>query len=258
MKIINILKVTRERFNLNNCVGIPKPLIQIGGKPLITRWMEQLQLLVDKKYITRNDIFVVTNNLYYKQFLNWSKTVNLSSDQIINDMTSDNSNRIGAVADIELVIQKKNIKGESIMIIGGDTLFDKDFNIISIVEEHFKHKKSIVLSYKIKNEEELSKYGILQIDQKNKRVIKFLEKPKVSKSRLACPCFYILDYNSISLISKFLNEIQHLEKKDAPGHFIKYLVNDTNNIILTIEISKRFDIGNLKDLIETNEYFCSS
>ncbi|XP_072274923.1 glucose-1-phosphate thymidylyltransferase-like [Pyxicephalus adspersus] len=232
--------------------GVPKPLLPIGKFPLISYWVEALQARDETK-----DIFVVTNDFYYTKFKEWAK--NYPSVKVLNDGTSSNEKRLGAVSCIQLVIERFRID-DHIVVIGGDTLFYEDFHLQDVLEKYEtlhegNNQANLVLSYNCK-EEETRKYGILETDE-NQRITALLEKPSPTDttSRQACPCFYVFSKHTVPLVKDFLMEKKDapIGEKDAPGLFLSWLV--IRKPVYCHPISGRFDVGNLESYIKCNEYF---
>ncbi|XP_018428922.1 PREDICTED: uncharacterized protein LOC108801531 isoform X1 [Nanorana parkeri] len=232
--------------------GVPKPLLPIGKLPLISYWVEALKASDD----TQN-IFVVTNELYYRKFKEWAE--NYPCVQVINDGTSSNEERLGAVSCLQLAIDRFKID-DHIMVIGGDTLFYEDFHLQRVLEKYEALHKvddqaNLVLSYSCK-EEEMRKYGILETDE-NQKITALLEKPSATDttSRQACPCFYVFCKHTLLLVKEFLIEKKDapISEKDAPGLFLSWLVK--RKPVYCHPLFGRFDVGNLESYIKCNDYF---
>ncbi|XP_077978996.1 UTP--glucose-1-phosphate uridylyltransferase-like [Glandiceps talaboti] len=201
-----------------------------------------------------------TNGFYYNQFEEWAK--NFPNVKILNDNTTSNETRLGAVACIHLAVTQFDIQ-ESLIVIGGDTLFGSDFSLQEIITKYKGYNDnqgntSLVL-YNECNDDETHRHGILEIDEENK-VVTFLEKPNPedTPSRKACPCFYIYSKEVLNMLETFLHD--HTDKplvlRDAPGHFVKYITDRT--VLFAEKTSQRFDIGNLQSYIECNDYFITN
>ncbi|XP_053554578.1 UTP--glucose-1-phosphate uridylyltransferase-like [Bombina bombina] len=237
---------------LKHLIGIPKPLLPVGQLPLISYWVKALKETDDIL-----DIFVITNALYYSKFEEWAQ--NCSSVTVINDGTSSNEGRLGAVSCLQLVIDNFNVN-DDVIVIGGDTLFFEDFHLREILSK-FKtlytdsQETNLVLSYPCKNEE-TKKYGILETDE-NLKVTALLEKPSAedTTSRQACPCFYVFSKHTLHLVQVFLEgkKSSPLEEKDAPGNLLSWLVK--RKPVYVHKISGRFDVGNLESYLICNKYF---
>lgn len=238
----------------DHLLNVPKPLLPIGNKPLISHWMPYLQSLE----IT--DVYVVTNGANHHLFMEWAKEY--PEVKLVCEESLTNLNRSGAVACIQLAVSQFE-DNEDTIIIAGDTLFDSDFDIKHIVKQFSTFKESkenanVVVTVAVPDEA-VHLYGILETDE-DSQVTSFLEKPQSTdtSSRKSCPCFYILNKSSLPLLEDFLEERKFLpkESRDATGHFIKYLFQFKP--VYAVDASMRFDVGNLKSYVSCNEYFTSS
>ena len=62
-------------------LNTPKPLLPVQGKPIINHILEKLEDVEDVE-----EIYVVTNNKFYTDFMQWKETVTCSKPlTIIND-----------------------------------------------------------------------------------------------------------------------------------------------------------------------------
>ena len=214
----------------------PKSLLQIGGKPIINYITNQLQ----------NKIYIVTNQKFYDQFIEWAKTQN-KDIEIINDNTTSNETRLGGIGDLYFTIKLKNIN-DDILVLGGDNVFD--FKIKDFIE-FFKQKQAPVIAlYDVQDLELAKLYGIVELD-KNRKIISFEEKPKNPKSTLASTCFYVFPKEFIKEIYKYM---QTSNNKDGPGYLIKHFYTK-QPIYGFVFKGNWFDIGNLEQYKKANEIF---
>uniref|UniRef100_A0A0K2TAP0 Nucleotidyl transferase domain-containing protein n=1 Tax=Lepeophtheirus salmonis TaxID=72036 RepID=A0A0K2TAP0_LEPSM len=237
--------------------GIPKPLLPIGGKSLINRWLTILENLENTFDPLIN---VVVNQKYFHLYEEWSNDVN-SRDRstlkvnLINDGSTNNDNRQGAIKAISLGIQYR-LECSNFLVIAGDTLYLDDFKIDNIV--HFFKKKcgTTILTCPV-NEDDVSKRGIVEVDGKTKRVLSFIEKPlpHETKSRLQCPAFYLFNEDSVAFLEAFICETKYLPLvvRDAPGHFLSYLI--PRSPVFGYSIKGRFDVGGLESYLECDKAF---
>ncbi|KAF7655814.1 hypothetical protein LDENG_00049480 [Lucifuga dentata] len=231
--------------------GTAKPLLPVGRCALISHWIHALSASGSV-----DGICVVTNALYQAAFEDWA--AQFSNVEILSDQTRSNDERLGAVACLQLAVKHFNIE-DDVIVIGGDTLFKEDF-CLSRVKERFSDLQAkcddscLVLSYQCKDEE-THKYGILEVDE-DLRVLCIKEKPLPSetKSRRACPCFYMFSKNTLVLLDNFLEEKKKapIEEKDAPGNFLSWLIS--RKPVYIHQISGRFDVGNLPSYVECDLY----
>lgn len=95
----------------------PKHLLKVGRMLVIDHVMASIETL------PVSDVFLVTNNKFYDQFVEWSK--GLSTDinvNILNDGTQSNQERLGIVGDICYAIKAGDIN-DDLFIAGGDNLY---------------------------------------------------------------------------------------------------------------------------------------
>uniref|UniRef100_A0A671V241 Zgc:136439 n=1 Tax=Sparus aurata TaxID=8175 RepID=A0A671V241_SPAAU len=232
--------------------GTAKPLLPVGRCALVSHWVQALTAsgCVDS-------IYVVTNAVYHAAFEEWAS--NFTNVKILNDQTTTNEGRLGAVACLQLAVKHFKID-DHVLVIGGDTLFKEDFSLSKVKETFSNHQAKcedscLVLSYQCKDEE-TRKYGILEVDG-DLRILCMKEKPlpTETKSRRACPCFYVFSKNSLPLLDTFIEEKKEapIEEKDAPGNFVSWLI--PRKPVYVYQISGRFDVGNLPSYIECDLYF---
>jgi NDP-sugar pyrophosphorylase family protein len=234
---------------------LPKALLPIGGKPLISHWIHQWSGSLQ-------DVFLVTNAHFYTQLLDWASPLGIPSQHIINDGTLSNQDRLGAIADIQFAMDFCHLGSDApMLIVAGDTLMLHDFQLEMVLGEFEKHPDwdGLVLYYQC-DEEETKRTGILDVDLTSKQVCGFLEKPTASETTLrnACPCFYLLRPSALKQISIFLEEMKNrpLAEWDATGKLLQWLYPRAR--IHALPISGRLDVGHLPSYLEADAYMHES
>jgi len=245
-----ILADTSGKFDkLRN---LPKPLIPLGGKPLLDYWIEDLKRC--SEWIS--NIYIVSNDHFYHQFEKWAHARSFPVKNIINDGTSANDRRLGAVADLLLGIEERKNTKSDLLVIAGDTLFLAEFDLRQFISQYHKLESgSLIPYYSLKNHAEVAKRGIIELDDKS-RVIGFREKPKPeeTKSNKAVPPLYLFSKEVLPLVHAFVNdETTTRDERDAPGMFLAWLYK--RHPVHATAVSGRFDVGGLVDYVEANEYF---
>ncbi|CAH1788257.1 unnamed protein product [Owenia fusiformis] len=241
----------KESTEYKHLIGVPKPLLPIGNKPLISHWYDTIE-----KTEEIDGVYVVTNAKNHKSFEEWAK--GKANVELVCDGSTSNETRTGAVAAIGLTIEHFNIN-DSLIVIAGDTLFFDDFRLQGILESYKNIQgdqgAASMLVYTICSDDEVSKRGILETE--GTRVCAFLEKPNPdnTESRKACPCFYVLHKESLPLVKQFLNEMKDLplKSRDAPGNFISHLIQ--RHPVHAVEISGRYDVGGLQSYVTCHQHF---
>ena len=113
---------SRCRFrNVRKSVDFPtpKPLLEVAGKSILERLLDKINV-IDKI----NHVYVVTNSRFAQQYQDWVGSFQYNKPlTVIDDGTTSNENRLGAIGDIQFVIEQADIS-DDLMILAGDNLFD--------------------------------------------------------------------------------------------------------------------------------------
>ncbi len=221
-----------------------KSLIKVAGKPIIEHILLRIEEVADV-----DKIFIVTNDSFFKDFLDWKKNYTSNIEvKIINDKTSSNEKRLGAIGDIHFVVSNEDID-DDILVIGGDNIFD--FCLVHL-DRFFREKiTSVIALYDIKDKSKAAnKYGIVQTD-KNNKILEFYEKPSMPKTSLVSTACYILSREDLRELEECIKENKKL---DNLGDFIKYL-SAKKHVYGYIFSERWFDIGSHEQLLEAEEYW---
>jgi len=219
----------------------PKPLLNVGGKSIIDYILKKI------KEININEVYVVTNRRFYPDFVHWSKKVKTPLKiKIINDGTKSNEDRLGAIGDINFVIQDQKIN-DNLLVIAGDNLFG--FSLAKFVDFFNQKRCSIVAFHDLKNPEKVrGKYGVGIL--KETEVIDFEEKPLFPKSALASTACYLFRKDDLVHIESLIKN----KRADAPGNLIKYLteISEVHGFVFD---EHWFDIGTFESLEEAKKVY---
>lgn len=184
----------------------------VAGKPIIEHIIAKVEELGSV-----DSIYIVTNDKFYLQFLDWSKTFSSNIPvKILNDNTKSNETRLGSIGDINFAIEKEKIN-DDFLIVNSDNLFS--FSLKGMFN-HFKRNSVPLISlYDVKTIEEAKKFGIPVLG-KNNKVLEFIEKPKQPSSTFASIGIYFYPKKVIPLIKKYLAEGN---SPDTTGGFVEWL-----------------------------------
>lgn len=189
-----------------------KALLPIGGKPMIDYIVEQMDTVAEL-----DEIYVVTNSRFAAQFREWAGQVkSRAAVTILDDGTTCDENRLGAIGDISFVIEEMRIDDE-LMVIAGDNFFT--YSLRDYVD--FFHEKGCdcVCVKEWADEKELSQFGVALLDADG-RVLDIEEKPEKPKSHLAVFAAYLYRRDTVPLFAEYLSAGN---KPDAPGNFPAWL-----------------------------------
>jgi len=222
----------------------PKPLLEVKGKPLVEHIISHFSNIPEI-----NEILVVTNEKFSLNFEQWAEEAKSKIPiKIINDMTTSNDDRLGAVGDMKYAIDETGVD-DDLLVIAGDNLFEYR---LSDFYKFFKEKNASVVAAKDMGslEEVKEKFGVVTLDE-NQKIIDFQEKPSEPKSTLAATACYIFTKEDVQSISKYIEEDN---APDNAGDFIKWLANH-KPVYGFVFSEKWFDIGSFENLGKAREEF---
>ena len=213
--------------------NFPKPLLDIKGKALIDYLIDDLE---SKKLI--DEYIIVSNHKFINHFNEW-KNKRTENIVVLDDGSTDNDNRLGAVKDMWFAIENANID-DDILVLAGDNLLD--FSLKGFIDFSNNKNGNAVMRYYEGELLRLQRTGVAVVDD-NEKIVGMEEKPKEPKSNWAIPPFYIFKKECLKEIK---NGINSGCKVDAPGGFIEWFCK-RNNVYAYEMPGKRIDIGNLDD-----------
>jgi glucose-1-phosphate thymidylyltransferase len=224
----------------------PKPLLPVAGKPMVEYVLDNLAPIggIDR-------VYVVTNAKFAGHFQTWSDNYRATKSKlnftIVNDGSTDDTNKLGAIGDIHYVIQKENVD-DDIIIVAGDNLFSDKLGDFG---KFIREKNAPVLAvYDVGNLEEIKKYNSISIDAQGK-ITFFEEKPKNPQSTLTGIALYYYPRQTLALIKQYIADGNN---PDQPGRLVQWLYPRTP--VYTWRVPGLwYDIGSKETLEEANKIF---
>ena len=227
----------------------PKPLLPVGGVPILQRTCERL---FDLECLDR--IYLVTNHRFASNYESWLQDYTAQRKlpvpiKIIDDQTMTPEDRLGAIGDIDFVIRQAKVD-DDLMVIAGDNLIL--FDLKDLVAFAAKKDSSAACLKEIGDLEKMSLYGTVEVDGEG-RITNFEEKPTKPRSTLASIGVYYFRKEHVPLFRKFLEESGG---KDAPGYYIQWLHRQIPLYGHVIE-GDWFDIGDLDSYNQADKMMTS-
>ena len=214
---------------------IPKGLLTSKGKTIINYLLDELATIS-----AIDEVTIVTNDKYYNVFVKWVKKQKYPFKlDVINDHTTSNENRLGAIGDIAYTIKQKNIDDDTIVAVSDD-LFD--FKLIDYYNFFKKENCDCALGSRLPKTKLKGRMAVACVDENN--VITDLEeKPNKPKSNLGIWAIYMYKKDTIRMVQKYLDEGNN---PDAPGNFLSYLYKKKSVKVYLFK-GNCIDIGTIED-----------
>lgn len=226
-----------------------KPLLLIGARTILDLILEKVLRIKDLK-----KILIVVNEKFYSQFEDWRKEFTRKRPdgpliELLNDHTTSNETRLGAMGDICLALEDLGCE-EDVLIIAGDNMFEGDLQ--TFIDLRNRHDASVLGVHKYPSLEDVrKKFGVVTANEEG-RVLEFEEKPEEPQSSLAATAIYLLRREDLKHVLA-LNAAPHSGELNA-GLLIRELLNQRENVYC-VEIQSWYDIGTHEDLAKVRAYY---
>lgn len=219
--------------------NFPKPLLKVGEKTILDWLIEDIdQAGVVDEYV------VISNHKFAGIFENWAKGKRVT---VLDDGTSSNETRLGAVRDIQFAIDELGLD-DDLLVIAGDNLLD--FSLVKFIEYAQEKGTTCVMRYYEPAIEKLRKTGVATVNNEG-LILSMVEKPAEPQSHWCCPPFYFYRKEDVPLVKVGIDSGCGV---DAPGSFIAWLATQTPVYAWEMP-GRRYDIGNLASYEEVKRNY---
>ena len=222
----------------------PKPLLSVGRSSILERICDQLAATS-----AFERIHLVTNHRFAGHYDRWLEEYRerrrLPLDlKVHDDRTTTPENRLGAIGDIQFVIEEASIH-DDLVVIAGDNLIEGDLNPFLA---HGRRNGTSVGLKDLKLRTLVSLYGVVELDSQG-RIVGFEEKPAVPRSTLVAVGLYYLPKPTLPCVKRYLEQGNG---KDAPGYYVQWLHSQLPVYGYLLE-GDWFDIGDLESYRQADE-----
>jgi glucose-1-phosphate thymidylyltransferase len=212
--------------------NFPKPLLPVQDKPILDWLIDDMDTLGEI-----DEYVVISNHKFAHHFDAWAKT-KTQKVTVVDDGTSSNETRLGAVKDIQYAIDKLGLN-DDMLVIAGDNLLD--FSLTKFIQYAKEKNTSCIMRFYEPSEKKLVKCGVVTIDE-NDKILEMTEKSPTPATHWCCPPFYYYTKEDAKLVQKGIDSGCGV---DAPGSYIAWLCKQTTVHAMEMP-GKRYDIGNLE------------
>lgn len=221
--------------------NFPKPLLEVKGKTILDWLIEDIE-----QSGAVDEYVVISNHKFAHHFDSWAAK-KAEKITVVDDGTTSNETRLGAVRDIQFAMDELNIR-DDVLVMAGDNLLD--FSMTKFIAYAQEKKTSCIMRYFEPSMQKLRKSGVVTLDE-NQRVLEMTEKPASPASNWCVPAFY---YYTAADAARIPEGIAAGCGVDAPGSYVAWLCKLSP--IHAMEMpGSRYDIGNLESYNKIKEEY---
>jgi glucose-1-phosphate thymidylyltransferase len=215
----------------------PKPLLEVGGRPILERLLGQLAEIPSLERV-----YVVTNAKFAPHFRDfaagWAGRLDL---EVVDDGTQSDETKLGAIGDLNLVIRDRGVD-DDLLVAAGDSIFEgarlEDFARLGLEKQ-----APVEAVYDVGDFEAVKRYSVIIADADG-RVVAFEEKPDQPRSTLAGIALYFYPRSTLPLIGRYLAEGNN---PDQPGRLVEWMHTRTPVYVWPVP-GRWYDIGSPETL----------
>jgi glucose-1-phosphate thymidylyltransferase len=224
----------------------PKPLLPVAGRPMVDHVLDHLAALPGLDHV-----YVVTNAKFTGHFQRWADQYRTGRETlaftIVNDGSTDDSNKLGAIGDIHFVLRQQQVD-DDLVVVAGDNLFSEPLDAFG---RFCVAKQTPVLGvYDVGDLELVKKYNAIETDAAG-QITHFEEKPARPHSTLTGIAMYYYPRAILPLIHEYMAAGNN---PDQPGRLVQWLYPRVPVFTWRVP-GVWYDIGSFEHLEEANRIF---
>jgi glucose-1-phosphate thymidylyltransferase len=220
--------------------SVAKPLLPLAQRPMLDYLLDRIREVEEV-----DEVHVVTNHKFADAFGEWAGT----RDVVVHDDgTTSEDDRLGAIGDIQFVVDKAQLGGDDLLVVAGDNLFD--YSLADYV--HWwqgKGEASAVVLHDVGSLELVRKYSSVEAATDG-RLVSFVEKPEHPTSTLVATAAYLYHREHVALVRRYLDEGN---APDQPGLLVAWLVPRAP-VYGYPAVGDWRDIGDAEQLLEADNH----
>ncbi len=217
---------------------LPKQLLPIAERPMLDWILDKVREVEEIA-----EVHLVTNSRFAPDFARWAEPHGIV---VHDDGTSTNEDRLGAVGDLHLTIERGGLADDDLLVLAGDNLFD--FSLVEFIDfARGKGTASALAVYDCGDLELATHMGIVELDETG-RVVYFVEKPSDPPSTLASTATYVFPREHVPLVGRYIGQGH---PPDNIGSFVGWLARQKPVYGYRFD-GRWYDIGNREQLLEAD------
>jgi len=223
--------------------NLPKALLEVGGRPVISYLLDQLQQIA-----AIEEILLITNARFYPLFQDWVLRHPCQKPlRLLNNGTYYPETRLGAGGDLAFAIREAGLKGD-LLISSSDNLFV--FDLQDLIDFFWRKGANVLCYYVEEDIRALQRTGVVEVNGQG-RVLNLEEKPERPRSHLAVPALYIFEGATLPRVGDYLESGGH---PDSLGCLVAWLCRRVPFYAYPIP-GRRLSIGDMESYREACDYF---
>lgn len=228
----------------------PKPLLPVAGRAMVEYVLDNLVAVGDLERV-----YVVTNAKFDSHFVKWAADYRARKNAafeftIVNDQSTDDSNKLGAIGDLHLVLEQEKVD-DDLIVVAGDNLFSQALGGFG---EVCRQRNAPVLGiYDVGSLDLAKKYSTVDLAEDG-RILKFEEKPPQPVSTLVGIALYYYPRHVLPLIRQYVAEGNN---PDQPGRLVQWMCSRTPFYTWQVP-GLWYDIGSKETYDEANRIFAKA
>ena len=192
----------------------PKSLLPLGNRLIIDYIMDSVDVIPG---LTK--VALITNSKFYPAFCEWADSQDREGKApivVLDDGTTDDSNKRGAIGDIIYTIDSLEID-DDICILAGDNIFT--YSMKNMYDFYQEKKAPTLIAINVPEVHQRQKLAVAVLDEDG-RVLDMEEKPQEPKSEWGIYATYFYGRDILPMLKEYIAEGG---SPDAPGNFPSWL-----------------------------------
>ena len=226
----------------------PKPLLEVGGRPILERLLEQFAEIEEL-----DTVYVVTNSKFARHFETFVRELDHLPFElrVVDDGTTSDETKLGAIGDLDLVIRAEGID-DDLLVAAGDSIFGET-RLADFARFCLEKGAAAEAVYDVGDLDEVKKYSAVSVDDEG-RMVEMVEKPDEPQTTLVGIALYFYPRSVLPLVRQYVEEGNNA---DQPGRLVQWLY--TRVPVYTWRVPGRwFDIGSKETLAAADREFAQS